>query len=601
MVRESTLDEVLASVINSDGEVVLGFRGIGRFRGRSDYDADEQTLLNHFFTNSQSNVYCARDSLPNEMWALLMGQYARSSDTARDRLLALFRDIHKRDTSVASIPQLAALVRGGGDVTGALEPHLRKAGKFIVDYGVDYGHASLRDSGTIRICFEGVSQRATKFLEAAREGAYQEQSTRAIPFSAENLGMPFEIRGTPFESKLSAFSEKLIGLNSALNTELVPFLARKHAQLRGEANKKIAEALGRTDVTLSDAAWNKVINEKAFDVSRSLLPQNMTTSLGVTLNTRRFQDMLTWWRSVPYWEMNVLGAVAQRESQSVFPSLMVYGGPSDFQRQTFMAPFELYDELIGTENPSNLYDLLVHADSPRGSLRNHTVDSRLVSVTPDIEDLVLASILFNGSRGRKSLFELKDHVKSFSPEVRRRIAASQVEGKAVHEVYPKSMEIGSFIFERHYDVGAYRDLHRQRGDRQQLGGYNVIGFVMPPEIEEVGFGDRFREVIDEAYNLHGALSEAGFLHAADYVALMAHSVRHVTTKDPVQCFYEARLRTQPAGIDSYRKVEALEIEQALDHLPAFRGLIPFDSNYYPLNRLPERIDATIKANRNRPS
>lgn len=186
-----------------DGKLVPGFKGIGKFKGRraQEHTPEEKIVLNHFFTNIDSNVYCATDNMPSELWGLLMGQYARLADTAKQRLINLFNEVHEKDKTgkVPSLKNISHAIDRGQNLTALLSKHLRVAGRHVEKYGAKYGHASLRDSGTIRICFEGVSQRATKHLEAAREGAYQEQSTRALPFTAENLGMPLEVRETEFE------------------------------------------------------------------------------------------------------------------------------------------------------------------------------------------------------------------------------------------------------------------------------------------------------------------------------------------------------------------------------------------------------------------
>ncbi len=76
---------------------------------------------------------------------------------------------------------------------------------------------------------------------------------------------------------------------------------------------------------------------------------------------------------------------------------------------------------------------------------------------------------------------------------------------------------------------------------------------------------------------------------------MANVIRQAVTMDPVQAFYQARLRSQPAGADTYRTIAQQEIHQVLDKMPAFNGLVIFDDNYYPLNRLPEKTDGYIRS------
>ncbi|PIN88578.1 hypothetical protein COU61_04350 [Candidatus Pacearchaeota archaeon CG10_big_fil_rev_8_21_14_0_10_35_13] len=577
-----------------EGRVIPGFSGIGNFRGKrlAEFEKSEQTVLNHFFTNADSNVYCATDEMPGEFWALLMGQYARSSTTAKERLLELFRDVSAKDSSAPTLEEVAAVIEQGGNLRRMLSAHLEKSGKHTETYGVKYGHASLRDSGIIRICFEGVSQRATKHLEAAREGAYQEQSTRATKFLPENLGIPTEIRGTPFQARMESLNEEEIGLYNDVLLAAREYLLKKNQPLREASNKKIREETGNPDLKISDSRWEGIIGAKAFDIARSLLPQNITTSLGMTLNARRMQDQLTEWQSLEFEEMNALGRAAQIESMKLNPTLMKYGNRSEFHAGLSARARDLYDELIGTE----IEEGLPYEQTP--------LSTRLMAVTPGIENLVLASILFKGANSKLSLEKLTERMKTLSPEQRRRIAESQTEGRKKHELHSKAMEIGSFVFERFYDIGAYRDLQRQRGDRQQAAPYNVVAFHIPEEIEEFqdatinggkNLKERYHDLLGRTKKLYEDLRREGMHAVAEYVPIMAHMIRHVTTKDPVQCWYEGALRAQAAGADTYREIARREMHHVLEHLPSFKGLIPFDDTpKYPLNRLPEAVQGIIR-------
>jgi thymidylate synthase ThyX len=580
MVQNSDITETLSKILDENGQVKQGFSGIGRLRGRTDYTDDERTILDHFFTNTHSNVYAATDNMPGELWALVMGQYARSDKTGRDRLLQLFTDVEKKGG--AQVSEIAAMIRAGENVSESLQTHLRKAGEFIETWGVKYGHASLRDSGTIRMCFEGVSQRATKFLESAREGAYQEQSTRALPFRMENIGLPYEVRGTRFEPEMIELDERLIGLYEQINMRLLTHLKQKFSHLRQEADAEIAGQTGSDSVKITDREWDGIIASKAFDVARYLLPQNMTTSLGVTLNTRRFQDQLTEWQSAEILEMQVLGRVAQIEAMKISPQLMKYGNRTEYQAAIPAALRELNRLLDDREGAKEF------------EYRHYDVSSTLVAATPQLEDLVLASILLNGSDGRRSIIELKEAVQRMSRAEKRKIAESVTKNRGGHDIFSKVMECGTVTFERLYDIGAFRDLQRQRGDRQQYNRYSVIGYNMPKEVAEIGLGSEFVIMMHEVKAMYDAIRAEGMYGAAEYVPVMANVLRHVTTKDVVQCLYEGPLRTQPAGIDSYRSIVQKEIRQLVELMPAFEGLIPYDLNYYELGRLPELVNGKVR-------
>lgn len=568
-----------------DGQLLPGFSGIGSFRGRrfADLSADEQTITSHFFTNPDSNVYAASDALPNELWALLMGQYARSNLTARERLIQLFNDIPTKNPSAKTLGEIASTIRSGRRVDEDLKQHMKMAGEFIETWGINYGHASLRDSEPIRICFEGVSQRATKLLESAREGAYQEQSTRALPFNLANMAIPFEVRGTRFEDRFKVVGANLVALYEEVRQRAAKHLDTKYAYLREDSDRKIQEETGDATKKLSDKAWSSVVEAKAFDIARSLIPNNFTTSLGITLNARRFQDQLTEWQSSELAEVRLLGKAAQIEVMKLSPSLMKYGNPSEFYADLPQRGRELSEEYAPVKNRD---------------YQNQEVRSVLISATEGLEDLVLASILLKEDERGAPFSELVKSVRNLSPEERRRIAESQYKGKKPFEINPKTTEVGSFVFERTYDIGGYRDLQRQRGDRQQTSPYSTnIGFHMPEEIFELGedLPQRYFSAMEDVRKLHDDLKSEGLHSAAQYAPAMANLITHVVTLDPNQLFYQAKLRGQAAGADSYRTIALQEMQQGLDKLPAFKGLIEYDSTpYYQLNRLPEAVNGIIK-------
>ncbi|MBD3209684.1 FAD-dependent thymidylate synthase [Candidatus Woesearchaeota archaeon] len=572
-----------------DGNPRPGFSGIGPLRGRQDYSATEQIVLDYFFTRTDSNVYAATDNMPNELWAQLMGQFARTSTPARDRALKIINSTAERYGS-ADVETLATLIEKGRDVEQALEIVKKKASEWVSKWGIDYGHASLRDSGVIRMVFEGISQRFTKEIEAAREGAYQEISTRAVPFTPENLGTPYELRGTGFEQPVQDLDARLIETYQAIYDGLIPHLHKKFQHLREEADEHIATALGKDkekieekDWRVNDKEWEGIIKSKAFDVARYMLPQNITTAVGVTLNARRFQDQLTMWQSHPLWEVRVMGKVAQIESKKISPELMKYGNPSEYYlalqpKLDNLAEETLPEKEIGTD-----------------SYRHRNVQSKLVSASPQLENLVLTSILFNGTDGRISMEEILGKVERLDEAQRRHIAVTAMEDMGPHDLYAKIMEIGSLVFERVYDIGAYRDLQRQRGDRQQRNRYGVVGYNMPKEVAAIGLEKVFEARMDEVKELYEAIkANPEFRDAAEYIPVMANVVRHVVTKEPVQMFYEAGLRTQPAGIDSYRSIIQQEMEQTFELMPAFRGLVKVNNDYYDLGRLPEKVNSKIR-------
>ncbi|USN45778.1 MAG: FAD-dependent thymidylate synthase [Candidatus Woesearchaeota archaeon] len=579
----------------SEGRLVDEFRGMGRFLGRrvapwhalkeegTHYSEDELDILDYFFGNPRSNVSSVRDSMPGDLWGQLAGQYARATIPARDRLLEIAAGMERIDPAM-TIQNIAYAIRRSD--TNFLDVFSVVAGLFVERYGINYGHASLRDSGTIRMVFEGVSQRLTKLLEFERVGAYQEQSTRAIPFEAENLAIPFEVRGTPFEDRFAAYGAHLIGLyNRALERSKEWFHGNLHG-LRDDANEEIASRLRAagvdSDRVIRSKEWDGVIGAAAFDVARMLIPQFMTTSLAVTLNTRRFQELLTMMQSDPLWEAQLIGRAAQIEALKVSPTLMKYGDASQYQVERHERMAELCDTIM---EGSSLQPL---------SFGEFEIGSKLVSATRDLETRLLASALFSDSTGEHSFADIVGRVASLDQDERRKIALTLLEGMGPHDEFPHALEVGALVFERTYNYGAFRDLQRQRGDRQQWSRYGFHGFTMHPMFENVGMRDEVVAAMHLGRKLYVDLLAAGHKNAAEYVAPMMGVVQHVVTMDPRQQFYQAGLRTWDQGHEDYRRIANDEVAATLRRLPAFQGLVRFDPATYRLNRLPEKVNSIVQ-------
>ncbi len=169
----------------------------------------EATVLNHFFTSLDTDVYCATDALPTSLWAFLTGGYSRSQLSMRERFLRIFEEMQEAvaagrlDASAAvSVEDLARDIREGQ--TPRLGKALERAAGFMSKWAVEYGHNSLKDGAQDRFAVEGVSQRATKILESLPLGAYQEKSTRYLDFSKDSLFLPESLKQSTFGDRAVA-------------------------------------------------------------------------------------------------------------------------------------------------------------------------------------------------------------------------------------------------------------------------------------------------------------------------------------------------------------------------------------------------------------
>ena len=68
---------------------------LATYMSKGDYSPNEIIVLEHFFTNVDKNIYCAKNTMSSQLWAFLVGQYSRTHVSLRDRFLQLFEDQKK--------------------------------------------------------------------------------------------------------------------------------------------------------------------------------------------------------------------------------------------------------------------------------------------------------------------------------------------------------------------------------------------------------------------------------------------------------------------------------------------------------------------------
>lgn len=155
--------------------------------------------------------------------------------------------------------------------------HLEKlksvgSGKFMSQYYVGYGHASIGDCGSTTIFIEQVSMFVAKAIQDTPLYSGQEASTRYLDFSKQEIRDPYDHAvSTAVQQKwLTIYTRTLEQLKNVL------YLARPFDPSEYK----------------NETVWKNALNARAFDIARSLLPCGATTLLSWTTNLRQARDHL---------------------------------------------------------------------------------------------------------------------------------------------------------------------------------------------------------------------------------------------------------------------------------------------------------------------
>jgi len=223
------------------------------------------------------------------------------------------------------------------------------SGKFMEEFYVGYGHASIADCGSTTIFIEGISILGDKAIQDWPLYSGQETSTRYVDMSKQPIIDPL----ATLESK--EILDRWLQFYIASQPIMEKFLMEKHPRQPGE----------------DERIYQKAIKARVFDILRSFLPAGITTQLSWHTNLRQAFDKLSWLRYYPLEEVrktaeDIFSALKEKYSHSfshkkieeqenyrkMVAEKYFYYNPkkidSDFSINTNINPLELnkYQEII---------------------------------------------------------------------------------------------------------------------------------------------------------------------------------------------------------------------------------------------------------------
>jgi len=280
-----------------------------------------------FFTNSDRSVYALKN-LPEEVVAYLFARYSRSRLSLREDL-----------RNMIEAEGLGALIGGGAsEDPGAAFAQLQdRARTFAERYVLGYGHASVAEHGCVHLALEDVSILASKLIEDARLASFTEKSTRYVAFDPGKVYYPPAVLADPrLADDYRGTIRALLGAYVDWNED---FVARIKARTpRGEKQ--------------TERAYEAASRATAFDLLRYLLPTATHTNVGLTLNARTLEHLITKLLSQPLEEGQALGRRIREEAQHIVPTLLKYAGHNAYRAETGEAIAALAREVLGEAPPA---------------------------------------------------------------------------------------------------------------------------------------------------------------------------------------------------------------------------------------------------------
>jgi thymidylate synthase ThyX len=503
------------------------------------FTREDVALLTPYVTDVEKPIYGLKN-LPEEVVAVLFAYYSRSPGSLRRNLLTL---ITEQDIDL--VARLSSSSLEETELAAAKE----KARQFHEKWVVGYGHASVAEHAVVHLAIEDVSIIAAKLIEDTRLASYTEKSTRYVLFDEEKFFRVPRLMQSPY---------------AVLYEDTVRLLLNTYGTLVSQVVDCIKARGGRRS-TQSERAYETACRAKAYDLLRYLLPASTLTNLGLTINARALEHLLSKLLSHPLEEARDIGTAMKIEAEKVVPTLLKYTAYNPYIAETEQAMRQLGAELCAADEI---------IETPAVSL---------VRFSEDAEAQLAAAILY-GYTG-VSWVQIVERVGKLGAEARQRIIDEYLRRRGPHDQPLRALEHLYYTFDILLDYGAFRDIQRHRMATQTRQEVSTrYGYSVPDELMAYGFGDVFQTCMERAAEAYGRLAVTYPLEAP-YVLPLAYRMRVLFTWNLRELYHFIQLRSAKQGHFSYRRI-AQQVYGEIERVhPALARYIRVDLEEYQLGRL----------------
>ncbi len=494
-----------------------------RFNSIDEVPEHIKAKLANYFTNVGGDTFVIH-GLPPELTGGAMARYSRAATGLQLTLANEFLDEEGNPSSAKGTELMDRVLNAfGDDSVGELE-------------GVASG-------------IENISQIATKGLEDRRIGGSPiEQSTRYVRYDQKRADgkwrylRPREVVESGLLTRFEETNDLAFDVYSKGVQTLQPLFERQLPRDRFEievtrggekVRAKETELVDDAERRAFRQAYSFTIRCAALDVGRCVLPSSALTHIGISGNGRYWSTVLNHLKSSDLAEERERAESLEIELKKVIPTFVKRNARSEHavsvRREMERVSKELFRGITPTADSVNLVQ--------RGDYRDEVLASALFPYT----NIALPQIL----EVVRGLGEDKktDIMKAY---VGNRKSRRDRSGRGLEAGYPLTYDlVGGFA--------EYRDLERHRMLTQQRQALTTdLGFILPPEMTEVGLEDDVKRVVASMENLHSDLKHAGLGAAAQYATLFNNRLRFMMGMNLREFQHLGELRTQPAGHFSYR-------------------------------------------------
>ena len=392
-----------------------------------------------------------------------------------------------------------------------------RSAEFNEKWVVGYGHASVAEHAVLHIAIENVSRLAVEPIQSARLASFTEKSTRYQKWSSDAYHVPTELDELPDLREIYLKTCKI--------------LFETYQQILEPCKEVAARNCPRQDAE-SDGAYERRLRSSYVDSCRFLLPAASLANLGMTINARSLEHLLSKLLSHPLQEVRRIGEEIKLTAQDELPTLVKYANRN---------PYLVDTPLKVTKHTQTINSQIEDLDW-----------CRLINYPEDGEDAILASLLYR--YGNSSYADDLAAVKAMSLQQKKQIYDDALSGMDRFDWPLREMEHIHYSFDVSMDQGAYYEVKRHRMMTQSPQQLTCeLGYAVPQLVEQAGCTDTYCRAMDQVYHsfqvIHDHLPEV-----ASYLVPNGYLRRVLLTMNYREAFSFIQLRSAPNAHFSVRLI-----------------------------------------------
>ena len=532
---------------------------------KNKYSPDARKILHYLLSHPFDRV-SLMTHLPPQVKATLQAMYSRNDMPMRDTLLKTIVMVDlglkkNSDYDALSEQEKEKVYEKYATSVPQEDPPLyrlldQKAEGFLGEWVIKHGHKSIQEGAFISYIAEGVSVITAKALEDDPLFHGQELSTRYKSFEKKKVIIPASLDFMRQELE-QYFSWSLENYRYATKT----------------LNEYQEKAFPKPE-DISATGWKQVLAAETFDNARYYLNAGITTSLGIVEDARTLERKLRNMLVSPVLETRMIAEEIIEKAKYELPTLIRHTEPNVYRKETEKVMSEELQKVMGGITSDSAYSALV----------------KLIDCTQDLENKIIAALLYGESHHRYGWQDIYDRVKNLSSAEKKHVLEKVFLKLGKYDDPLRALRMGRLCFELYPDYGAWRDIQRHRRSNQTFPLPTCdYGYAIPRLIDEAGLGDHYTKHQEKTKELFDRARE--FSPEAIIIPTLGFRVKQLIDADIEEWVYIWRLRTTAYSHFSYGRLFLETFEQAKPMMPFLTEIIEqhglIDKKEYKHGRLVE--------------